>query len=602
MKKKIDYLFIVVLASVVLTACQAIEQAIEDTFKPFSENKSLPDEGEDSLLWEPDQPDFFEIADDTAYKLGLEESGQFGFYLWDYIRENDIKDYVSQDQAEAMLESYNRQFLRLYPGEVMKALEKLEQDLGGDEFYVKDGLIDIGEKSVNLMVHSPSNPKQVDIYNYNAEDGYWESSPAQNLDKENPLENSYRLSDLPIENFHPVVQQSLQLLQDLGAYNEDYFFENSGTARGLTFLILYNNGYDGPQFEATIKSDRESRTIIFDQNGKIISQERWYRMFLLRWFLILLPIFWMYIYPLLVLFPVEPRYTKPWFATFLLVFGIILWALKHLYIHNLILSSKKIKNLHNEILQTGKPVRAKILQSRRINEGGLYPEGVTEVEFENLSAHRVKAFLTANDTKGHDRRLGVGKSIDIVLNQKSFSPPYTVAGGEYQKYNRIFLWVFFIFDIAYAIALFLLSYHLESNGRGWRFLTPLHPWIIAGGIGLITIIFMGKLSGLTDDQTHNPAYLFLSTRKAEDLNQLLLYGRPTLGEVIRYSQTAYDSDDYEESQVHIYIQYENEYGDLVEADHEQILGTAELKVLGEGPIEVVYLPGQDNCYMFNYVE
>ena len=312
-----------------------------------------------------------------------------------------------------------------------------------------------------------------------------------------------------------------------------------------------------------------------------------------------LPFLFMYIFPVFFLWK-DTLYTKPVVATVFLGLGIILWLVKHLLIIGLIRHPYKLKKKHKKVQETGRPVQAKVLSSEIVDQDGDYPVYNILLSFNNLVGNPVRTILRTSDTKPHERRFETGKQVELRLNQTDFDPPYTVATGQYAPAKRILHWVWLFFDIAYSIALFLVSYHFQSKGMGWRFLGPQAPWFWAPIVGISMIVFLSKILGLKGDDTQQSAYEFHSTSKSKDLAQLLLHGRSANGEVLSFSQTGTYIN--EQPEIRFNIQYENEYGVPVRAYHTQIISLVDLHSLRKAKIEVLYLPGNPNLFMYDYVD
>lgn len=310
-----------------------------------------------------------------------------------------------------------------------------------------------------------------------------------------------------------------------------------------------------------------------------------------------LPLFFMYVFPVFFLWNVEV-YTKPVVATVFLGLGFILWTVQHLLIIGLIRHPYKLKKKHQKVQKTGKPVQATILSSEIVGQDGNLPVYNLVLTFKNLAGSPVKAILKTSDTKPHEKRFETGKHLDLKLNQNGLEPPFTVTIGKYEVSKRVLLWLWLFFDIAYSIALFIVLYHFQNNGLGWRFLGLHSPWVWAPIVGISSLVFMTKIYGLKSDETQEAAYTFHSTSKSTDLAQLLLHGRASYGEIQSYNQTGTYIN--EQPMIRFTIQYENENGDLVHGYHNQIVMLTELHTLRKSKIDVLYLPGKPNVFMYEY--
>lgn len=312
-----------------------------------------------------------------------------------------------------------------------------------------------------------------------------------------------------------------------------------------------------------------------------------------------LPFFFMYVFPVFFLWK-DTFYTKPVVATVFLVLGIILWLVKHSLIIGLIRHPYKLREKHQRVQETGKLVQANILSSDLVDQDGDYPVYNIVLAFENLVGSPVRTILRTSDTKPHERRFEKGKLIDLKLNQTDFDPPYTVATAQYTAAKRIPLWLWLFFDIAYSIGLFIVSYIMQSNGMGWRFLGLQSPWFWAPIVGISLITFLSRILDLKGDDTRLSAYEFHSTGNSKDLARVLLHGRSSYGEIQSFDQTGTYIN--EQPEMRFNIVYLNEYGDLVRAHHKQIISLTELHTLKKSDIEVLHLPGDKNLFMYNYLD
>lgn len=157
------------------------------------------------------------------------------------------------------------------------------------------------------------------------------------------------------------------------------------------------------------------------------------------------------------------------------------------------------------------------------------------MSFINLVGSQVKTFVHLVDTKEHEKRFESGKEITIKLNQNGFEPPLTLGKGEYETPPRPWIWFWLIFNIFYMIAFFLVSYYVQSDGFGWRFLNLFSRWLWAPILEIFIISFLLKSIGSQDIITE--FYQLKSVHSDKEIGELLLYGKTTEGEIINYYQT-----------------------------------------------------------------
>lgn len=313
-------------------------------------------------------------------------------------------------------------------------------------------------------------------------------------------------------------------------------------------------------------------------------------------FLFLL-LFFMYIFPVIFL-GVPVIRTSPIFATILLVLGIILWSIQTYKISKFISLPNKLAKKHLRVQENGKPVQAKILAS----EDSGFLEGDTEkkllVSFPNLAGNQVKTYISLVDSKVHERRFEPGKDLDLRLNQNGFDPPLTHGGGQYQTIVRPWAWIWLVFNILYMIGFFLLSYYLQSDGYGWRFLNPFSPWLWAPLSGISTL---GHFQGaLVDEDIVEASYQFKSFKSRKDFGELLLYGQTTQGEIMTYGQTGLYIN--EQPQIRFNLKFTNAQGVQVVKTFKTIVLLTDLGHLKLGKVEVLYLPRRDDIFMAQYLD
>lgn len=313
--------------------------------------------------------------------------------------------------------------------------------------------------------------------------------------------------------------------------------------------------------------------------------------------LLLLPPFFMYVFPLFFMWEGPPR-TQPYVATFFLVLGAILWLVQTLMISSIARGPKRLKKSHQKVQDHGKDVRAKIQSYRNLGDQGGYPEMELSVTFENLAGNEIDTLVTVIDSKPHEKRYEPGKDIGLKLNQKGFQPAFTIAGAQYETHGRPWAWLWMVFNLAYAIGLFVFTYQRFSQGYGWRFMSPFIPWFWAPIQGIIMIAFFMKLMDPFQDLTIQTDYDFKSRKTKGNIGELILYGRKTKGEIVDFSRTGTYIN--EQPEIRFDVLYKNEYGDLVETSFKQVIDMIEIHKLKKDSIDLIYLPGKKDMIMAKY--
>lgn len=300
----------------------------------------------------------------------------------------------------------------------------------------------------------------------------------------------------------------------------------------------------------------------------------------------------MYVFPLFFLVVPVVR-TTPIVATVLLVIGAILWLAQTYAISKFITIPRKQAKQHKRVQGSGKTVQAEVLDWDYDGMIEDEPSKKILVSFINLVGSQVKTFVHLVDTKEHEKRFESGKEITIKLNQNGFEPPLTLGKGEYETPPRPWIWFWLIFNIFYMIAFFLVSYYVQSDGFGWRFLNLFSPWLWAPILGIFIISFLLKSIGSQDTITE--FYQLKSVHSDKEIGELLLYGKTTEGEIINYYQTGMYIN--EQPQVRFDVHFLNDQGDLLSKRFKQIIPLTALHELKKGDAEVIYLPRDTDIFM-----
>ncbi|MDI9498480.1 MAG: hypothetical protein QM270_08370 [Bacillota bacterium] len=314
-------------------------------------------------------------------------------------------------------------------------------------------------------------------------------------------------------------------------------------------------------------------------------------------FIILLPFFFMYVFPLFFLSEPGSR-TTPVFATILLAFGTVLWLLQSLKIGSFITRPRKLARKHRRVRESGRQVEARILAHEQVGETQGMPELQLLLSFLNLVGSQVRARLTIVDSRAHERRFEQGKHVDLRLNQNGFEPAFTGAAAICERKSRLWAWFWLVFNIAYATGLFLASYRLHSNGYGWRFLHPFSPWIMAPAIGVFMLGFFSRMIKSAEDVIH-PGYSLGPVNSKADFGELLLYGVTARGEILNYSQTG--TYIIEQPEIRFEISIHQDYGETERRSFRQVVQLTDMHRLTRGEVEVLYLPHKKGVFMLDYL-
>ncbi len=178
-------------------------------------------------------------------------------------------------------------------------------------------------------------------------------------------------------------------------------------------------------------------------------------------------------------------------AFFWLGFGCILWILLWaLFINGFIGSQFRKKRKLEKLKLNGRHVKGTVLTKQvvqQMTDGDLL---LLKVQFRNFSDAQVETNLDLVDSEPHLNRFTPGKTIGLILNPETYSPPVMPDGKGFQWNRKIMSIVVVILLLLLILgpALLLYSYQQESAGYGWRYLSFGHPFVLIPFIGVIELI------------------------------------------------------------------------------------------------------------------
>ncbi|MDK6863908.1 hypothetical protein [Nosocomiicoccus ampullae] len=312
---------------------------------------------------------------------------------------------------------------------------------------------------------------------------------------------------------------------------------------------------------------------------------------------ILLIFFFMYVFPIFFLYLPVIRTTSI-VATILLVVGVVLYLVQTFMIYKFVTRPQKLLTQHEDIRYSGQLVHAEILNEEVIQESNHEISKRLLVQFLNLAGNPVKSYVKVVDSKPHEHRFERGKTIDLKLNKNGFQPPFTLNDGEYETKTSPFASVWIIFNIVYMIGFFIVTYYVQNDGYGWRFLSPVTSWLWAPISGIILLRILLKLSSSFDIvMRYHP---LISFNSEEEFGELLLYGKTVEGEILSYSQTGLHVN--EQPQVLFSIQYVTDEGKKLTKRIKNVISLTELHELKKGKAEIIYLPRDTDIFMVQFIE
>lgn len=308
-------------------------------------------------------------------------------------------------------------------------------------------------------------------------------------------------------------------------------------------------------------------------------------------FWIIFSFFFAYIFPIFFSYMGEWKST-PELATISLGIGILLWFISSLRIlRKYILGPIKKKRVMDRLQDYGKRTTAIIVD--KIENGkvlGRYDNLDLVLGFDNLVGEYTEVSIDVVDSKPGLNRYEIGNEITVVLNDEGGTPAFNLEGASVSVRNHwAFIW--FIFNIVYAIGTFYLSYEKYSDGMGWRFLSPGYPWVWAPIIGM----FSFSVTMSTNIYGQSPMMKRLIGGLSEnEYSQLILYGRNVVGEIVSYKQTGTYIN--EQPQVEIRVRYKDDRGVLIDAKKKLVISLLDVGKLDTGPVDIRYLPGNRELF------
>ena len=91
------------------------------------------------------------------------------------------------------------------------------------------------------------------------------------------MEDSLLITDIPLESLYKVKEASLEVVKEIGEYNEAFPYENASSFKGIQNISIYigwRNGKDVLGIRTTVRGEREYITLEFDSDGNLIEKQR----------------------------------------------------------------------------------------------------------------------------------------------------------------------------------------------------------------------------------------------------------------------------------------------------------------------------------------
>lgn len=125
--------------------------------------------------------------------------------------------------------------------------------LASKDFYIYKARFMLYPTSIYIYIVNPKNPSQVDLYYYNLGVGSWTIRPEKLKAKDKPMEGAILLSDINFDVYKKIVATSVEILKDMGDYNE-YITMNDEV--GIKYVSIELKG-EYLFFKARLKGVRE---------------------------------------------------------------------------------------------------------------------------------------------------------------------------------------------------------------------------------------------------------------------------------------------------------------------------------------------------------
>lgn len=273
--------------------------------------------------------------------------------------------------------------------------------------------------------------------------------------------------------------------------------------------------------------------------------------------------------------------STPYWALAYLALSLISWCwlFGQLFIKWIFQPLKEEKAL-KRLLKEGTLREAEVIASKKT---GRMVKGNPEMEiticFDNFSQTPIRETVSIVDMRPTLRRFDVGKSMRLRISDNLTTKPIlAIEGSEVEKdKQRIIAILGWLLLIVLVIGYYVLSYHYEHQGTGWRFLTFFHPLLICPLILWgVKWLFSGALGNL-----------FLGTR---DALKLKYKGHRTEARLLGANQTGTYIN--EQPQIRFDLEYEDVKGVTHRASFKKVVSLLDMDITKATIIPIFYLEHQ----------
>ncbi|WP_118951628.1 hypothetical protein [Taibaiella helva] len=268
--------------------------------------------------------------------------------------------------------------------------------------------------------------------------------------------------------------------------------------------------------------------------------------------------------------------------------GALLWLIAivlycRLFLVQVFLSRRRLLCTVSE----GTAIPAKILEKTIKKVRGGMEMLDLKLSFTNLSGTPVTAVYELNDARPAERRFEPGNSLDMRAyddGKEIHLLPATAQVSVKKRVVAVYLFIFLLI-LSFAVGYLILSYHWESQGYGWRFLKPWHPWLLVPAINLGLMFFGGLLFRFIGKATRGGSHL-----------RWVLYGIRAKATITGYRQTGLTIND--QPQIEFEVLFTDKWGARQQVAHKEIVSLIDLHRLQAGEKEIIYLPDKPREFLF----
>lgn len=262
-----------------MTSCQTIENAVEETFATQpqklnvedTEDKKFLEKVKDVFYDESNDPIFIlDIIGDAEDKIGFEFSTELDSFFRGYLSENGIQRYLSEEEVIEIVEKFDENNFLLNPDKRNEVMEELFELVGARDFYIYEAKFRLYDSSIYIYIVNPNTPKNVDLYYYNPGIGSWNIIPEKLSADVDPLERAILLSDIDFASYNKIIDIGTEILKEIGDYRE---FNTMNKELGINMISTHQHGED-LVFKAELKGVREDYALTFDAKGNLVEKER----------------------------------------------------------------------------------------------------------------------------------------------------------------------------------------------------------------------------------------------------------------------------------------------------------------------------------------